>query len=71
MGVAGRGDEETDSPLSREPNMGLDPRTSVSRPEPKADAQLTEPPRCLRDCLLKLFDTGNAPGLSESHEFNT
>ena len=28
---------ETDSPLSREPNVGLNPRTLGSQPEPKAD----------------------------------
>ena len=30
---------EADSPPSREPYVGLDPRTLGSRPEPKADAQ--------------------------------
>ena len=35
-GVTGEG--ETDSPLSREPNVGLDPWTPGSRPEPKAGA---------------------------------
>ena len=30
----------------REPNVGLNPRTPGSRPEPKADAQPTEPPWC-------------------------
>ena len=39
----GKGD--TDSPLSWEPDAGLDSRTPESRPEPKADAQPTEPPR--------------------------
>jgi len=38
---------EADSMLSREPNAGLDPRTPGSRPELKAEAHLTEPPRCL------------------------
>jgi len=32
------GEEEADSPLSQEPDVGLDPRTLGSRPEPKADA---------------------------------
>ena len=37
---------EADSPLSREPDLGLDPRTTQgSCPEPKADAQLSVPPR--------------------------
>jgi len=39
------GKGEAGFPLSREPNAGLDPRTLGSRPEPKADAQPTEPPR--------------------------
>ena len=29
---------EADSPLSKEPNVGLDPRTLGTQPEPKADA---------------------------------
>ena len=37
---------EADFPLSREPNVGLDSRTPGSCPELKADAELTEPPRC-------------------------
>ena len=32
------GEVEAGSPLSREPNAGLDPRILKSRPEPKADA---------------------------------
>ena len=36
-GVA-EGEGEADSPLNREPNAGLDPRTSGSQPEPKAEA---------------------------------
>ena len=42
----GAGEREADSPLSREPDIGLDPRTPGSLAEPKADASLTEPPRC-------------------------
>lgn len=36
--------------LSREPSafVGLSPRTLGSRPEPKADVQATEPPRCAK-----------------------
>ena len=38
-GEAGRErEEEAGSPLRREPDMGLDPRTLGSRPEPKAEA---------------------------------
>ena len=37
-GVGAEGEGETDSPLSREPDLGLDPRTLRSGPEPKADA---------------------------------
>jgi len=36
---------EAGFPLSREPNVGLDPRTLGSWPELKADAPPTEPPR--------------------------
>ena len=42
----GEGEGETDFPLSRGTNAGLHPRTLRSWPEPKADGQLTEPPRC-------------------------
>lgn len=41
----GEGQREADSPLSREPYMGLNPRTPGSRPELKADTSPTEPPR--------------------------
>ena len=37
---------KTDSPLNREPNTGLDPRTLRSQPDLKADALPTEPPSC-------------------------
>lgn len=36
---------EAGSLLSKEPDVGLDPRTAGSWPEPEADAQPTEPPR--------------------------
>ena len=36
---------EAGSPLSREPGVGLGPRTPGSRPELKADAEPTEPPQ--------------------------
>ena len=39
-------DGEAGSPLSREPDVGLHPRTSRSQPQPKADIQPPEPPRC-------------------------
>ena len=39
------GKGEADSALSREPHVGLDPRTPGSWPEPEADASLTVPPR--------------------------
>ena len=39
-------ERETDSPLSREPDVEFDPRTVGSQPKPKADAQPTEPPKC-------------------------
>ena len=44
--VGAEGEGEADSLLSREPNIGLGPRTVRSRPELKADAQLTESPKC-------------------------
>jgi len=34
----GEAEGEAGSPLSREPDAGLDPRTLGLRPEPKADA---------------------------------
>ena len=37
---------EVDSSLSREPNVGLNPRTPRSWPESKVDALPTEPPTC-------------------------
>ena len=37
--------EEKQTPC-REPNVGLHPGTLGSHPEPKADAQTAEPPRC-------------------------
>jgi len=37
-GGEAEGEEEADSPLSQEPNVGLDPRTLGSWSEPKADA---------------------------------
>ena len=36
---------EADSPLSRAPDTGLDPRILTSRPELEADASPAEPPR--------------------------
>ena len=43
--AGGAGEGEEGSPLSRDPNAGLDPRTLGLRPEPKADTSLTEPPQ--------------------------
>lgn len=40
--------------MSNKPNMGLDPRTLRSSPEPKADASPTEPPWCPRGILEKV-----------------
>ena len=34
----GQAEGEADSPMSRDPDAGLDPRTLRSSPEPKADA---------------------------------
>ena len=41
------GEGEAGSPLSREPDVGLDSRTPGLSPEPKGDAKPTEPPRTL------------------------
>ena len=41
----GEGEGEADSPPSKEPHMGLDPRTLRSWLGPKVDNQPTEPPR--------------------------
>ena len=46
----GEGQGEAGSPLSREPDAGLNPRTLGSWPEPKANAELIEPPRCPHFC---------------------
>ena len=43
-GGEAKGEGEADSPLSWEPNVGLDPRTWRSQPEPKADTQPSKPP---------------------------
>ena len=44
-GGGAEGEGEAGSPLGREPDMGLDPRTLGSPPEQKSDTSLTEPPR--------------------------
>ena len=49
---AAEGEGEADSLLSRNPDMGLDPRTLGPRPELKADTLLTEPPRCPQKLLI-------------------
>ena len=41
----GQREREKQAPPNREPDVGLNPRTPRSWPEPKADASLTEPPR--------------------------
>ena len=45
VGGGAEGEGEADSPLSREPYVGLDPRTLSSSPELKADTSPMEPPR--------------------------
>ena len=45
LGGEKREREKQTPPPSREPNVGLEPRTPRSRPKPKADAQLTESPK--------------------------
>ena len=44
-GGPAEGEGEAGSPPSREPDVGLDPRTPRSPPQVKADAQPIEPPR--------------------------
>ena len=46
------GDGEAGSPVSREPNVRLDPRILRSWPEQTADAELTEPHRHPKFLLL-------------------
>ena len=45
QGGGAEAEGEAGSPLSREPNLGLDPRTLESQSKPKAEASPTEPPR--------------------------
>jgi len=45
MSGGAEGERQADSPLSEEPHAGLYPRTLRSGPEPRSDAQPTEPPR--------------------------
>ena len=42
----------------REPDVGLDPGTLGSCPEPKADVLTAEPPRCPRTMFLKAKPSG-------------
>ena len=46
MGEGERQREPQTPLLSREPGIGLDPRTLRSPREPKADVSPTEPPKC-------------------------
>ena len=50
----GEAEGEADSQLSREADVGLDPRTLGLRPELKSVTQPTEPPRCLKSPCFKL-----------------
>ena len=61
-----KGKGEAGSPLSREPDLGLDPRTLGSWPEPKADAQLIELPRVP---LLFAFEASS--DLQEDHKVDS
>ena len=47
-----RGEQEADSVLSRQPDVGLNPRTLGSQPERKSDTSLTEPPRHPRPYII-------------------
>ena len=59
VGGAAEGEGEAGSPLSREPDPGLKPRTPESRHEPKADAYPTEPPRGPIVLILKIRRFGH------------
>uniref|UniRef100_A0A452T899 RAB32, member RAS oncogene family n=1 Tax=Ursus maritimus TaxID=29073 RepID=A0A452T899_URSMA len=56
--AGGVGEEEAGSQQSREPNMGLDPRTLGSCPEPKTDAGFLSHPGAPKD-FIYLFDRGD------------
>ena len=61
-GVAGgEGEGETGSPLSREADMGLDPRTLGSQPEPKADTQPLSHPDASNYLILRVPTRGSSP----------
>ena len=47
-GAEGEGEKQADSPLSAEPDSGLDPRTLRSQPETNSVAYLTELPGTLK-----------------------
>ena len=47
LGGGAEGEGEAGSPLTRKPDVGLDPGALESGPEPKTDILLTEPPRCM------------------------
>ena len=51
VGGEAEGEGEADSPLSREPDGGLDPKTPRSQPKLKADSSLMEPPGRLYNIL--------------------
>ena len=51
-GGEAEGEEEADSPLSRDPNAGLSPRTQRSRSEMKSDANPSESPGCPLGLIL-------------------
>jgi len=59
----GGSEGEADSLLSREPDAGLNPGTPGPRPEPKAVAQPTEPPRRPRNVNFKVYK-------SSGHQLN-
>ena len=47
------GEGGADSPLNREPNVGLDPGTPGSQLEPKENTESTEPPK--HPCAAKVL----------------
>ena len=75
MGGGAEGEREAHFSLSRELNMGLDPRTPESQPEPKADAQPLSHPGVPQDVLARILKDqmekfGKFAGWGTTEEFS-
>ena len=65
----GQREREKQTPhWAEKPNRGLDPWILRSRPEPKADTQLTEPPRC--PWTRRIFNSGQRHKMTLSLKTN-